>query len=365
MADDLTLTVGGRALSGWEEISVTLSCEAMPNSFAVRASQQPSGAPNPLVPAGSIVNEGDVCTVSLGADKVITGYVDGVVASYDANGHGVQISGRGKCQDLLEWAGFQIANTNALDVAQKLAKPYGITVKIVGDPGPQITQINLTLGETPHEVLEMVTRHAGFLYYEDSDGNLVLARAGSAKAGSGFAEGSNVQAAQWSRSANSLYSDYKASAQNVFPSDIFKDDSGIFLGRAKDPNVKRNRKLYIVDSAIGTDIQAYLQNRALWECARRSGRSRAVRVTVDSWRDGKGKLWAPNTLAQVSLPSAGLAPTELVIAEVTFRKAMGSGTTAEVALMPAAAFNPQPIVLNPGLPELAAEPAFKGTGAAP
>lgn len=366
MADQLTLTVGGRALAGWEDIAVTLSCEALPNSFTVRASQKPDAGPNPLAPAANLVNEGDACTVALGSDTVITGYVDAVSPGYDAGGHTVQIAGRGKCQDLVdcsaEWKGFQISGTNALDVAQKLAKPYGLTVTMVGDAGPQVPQFNFGLGETPQEVLELVCRHAGFLYYEDNKGNLVLSRTGSAKAASGFSEGVNVQAANYTRSANNRYSDYKASAYSVFPSDIFKDDSGIFLGRSKDPNVKRNRKLYIVDSAIGTDIQKYLQQRADWEAARRFGRSRAVRVTVDSWRDSKGKLWAPNTLAQVALPRLGLAPTELLIAEVTFRAAMGTGTTAEVTLMPPAAFQPQPVVLQPALVDLAAEPAFKGGG---
>jgi alanyl-tRNA synthetase len=39
--------------------------------------------------------------------------------------------------------------------------------------------------------------------------------------------------------------------------------------------------------------------RAKWEAAVRLGRSWSADITVQGWRDGAGKLWQPNTLAQV------------------------------------------------------------------
>jgi prophage tail gpP-like protein len=92
--------------------------------------------------------------------------------------------------------------------------------------------------------------------------------------------------------------------------------------------------------------------RALWECARRAGRGRVVSLTCDSWRDAGGKLWEPNTLANVALPTLKISEQMMLIAEVTYRIDGDRGTTAELTLAPPAAYAPQPIILFPQLQEL-------------
>lgn len=99
----------------------------------------------------------------------------------------------------------------------------------------------------------------------------------------------------------------------------------------------------------GNDVA---ENQALWECARRAGRSKRARVVVDSWRDSAGNLWQPNTLVPVQLPSLKLKDT-LCVGEVTFSRSNDRGTTAELILMPAAAFQPKPILLQPMFGEFA------------
>ena len=81
---------------------------------------------------GVVVKPGDPCTVKIGDDLVITGYIDRYHPSITPTGHTVTITGRGKCQDLVdcaaEWPNCQIIAASAFEIAPKLAAPYGITV---------------------------------------------------------------------------------------------------------------------------------------------------------------------------------------------------------------------------------------------
>lgn len=356
MSDQLTLKVGGNKLSGWTEVAVTRGIEQAPNSFAISATEN-----SPVTSDARSVVEGQPCTVSLGSDLVLTGYVDDVAPGFGPGMHAVQISGRGKCADLVdcsaEWPNCQISGASALDIAQKLAKPYGITVKNLGPDGPTVPQFNISIGETPADIIELVTRHAALLWYEGTDGNLVLAQAGTVKAGSGFVEGQNLQACAIRRSMAGRFSDYTCSLLSVDTSGLNLDQNLYFFS-ATDPNVPRHRKVFIVAEGVpgGRELA---QKRAQWEAARRAGRGKQVTVKTDSWRDGKGKLWEPNTLAPVTSPRLKIKESGLCIAQVTYRQALDGGQTADLVLMPKEAFQPEPIQLQPQVFGLA--PATPGT----
>lgn len=346
--NDLTLTVDGKAFTGWTGVSVTLSIEQMPNTFVIEATEK-----SPVVKDAVRIKEGSPCTVSLGGDKVVTGYVDTVAPYFQPGAHGVRLMGRGKCQDLVDcaaqWKGFQISGSNALEIATKLAKPYGITARALTHVGPVVPQFNMNVTDTTADVLELVTRQAGLLYYEDPNGNLVLSEVAAEDAASGFVEGQNVQSASLVKSVAQRYSTYTCAYLSTDTSGLFEERDGLFFFESDDPYVGRHRPLVIVAEGVGNSIE-FAKTRALWEASRRAGRGRAINITVDSWRDAAGKLWTPNTLAPLSLPSL-LADqhdvTSWCISTVTFKQDLEGGTTADVMLMPYESFLPAPIVLQP------------------
>ncbi len=186
---------------------------------------------------------------------------------------------------------------------------------------------------------------------------LLLAKVGTKKAASGIAYGSNVQAWGFERSADGRFSDYVCA---LTPSDTAIDVIGpgdIFYHRETDPNVKRHRQLDFVLESVASDTMKgeFTISRAQWEASRRAGRATVVTATVDSWRDGAGQLWTPNTLVPVDLP--GVPTGDLVLGEVTFRRSNDSGTTADLVLMPATAFMPEPLVLQPVAADLVKPPS--------
>jgi prophage tail gpP-like protein len=345
--DELTLVVNGSRLSGWTEIAVTRGIEQMPSAFVVEAT-----GGSPTLRDALNVEDGAPCTVFLGPDKVITGYVDTVIRSFSPGDATVRLQGRGKCQDLVdcsaEWKGWQISGGNALAIAKKLCEPYGIQAAALCDPGPVIPKFNLNIGETPATILEKITRQAQLLYYEDAAGNLVLAQAGTGNAASGLFEGENVQQATALRSKADRFSEYTVSLMGLYADGVITP-AVAFPFTATDPNVKRHRKLYnIEDQVFGGAGLA--RETAIWSSARRAGRGERIIVTVDSWRDRAGKLWMPNTLVSVSLPRLQVRKESLCLSRVTYRLALGTGRTAELELLPKGAFQPQPIQLQPLIP---------------
>lgn len=341
-ADEVTIIVDDVELSGWEEVEITLRAEGFPNSFAVAMSIH--------APAEAALVSGNACTVLLGNDVVVTGYVDRLVNGGTATTHSIALAGRGKSQDLVdcsaEWPTHQIIQGDALTIARQVALPYGIAVELGegASAGEQVPQWNLNYGETGAEIIQRVARNAGLLAYEDARGRVLLADVGTTNAASGVVYGKNVQGWQVETSMDGRYSEIVCCLQSM---DVLMELAGDdFYHSEPDPNVPRHRQLDIVMETSASDPMAFTIKRARWEAARRAGRAHVVHATVDSWRDEAGTPWTPNTLVNVDVPGSQIG-TALVLGEVTFRRTNESGTTAELVLMPRQAFTPEPIVLQP------------------
>lgn len=348
MSDDVSLIVGGRKISGWTAVRVTRGIERVPSDFEIGLT-----ARSVVGRAGVVVQPGAKCKVLIDSDLVLTGYVDQYRPAISAGMHEIRICGRGRCSDLVdcsaEWPGSQISGSTVLGIAQRLARPYDIDV--IGVPGPSVPQFILMYGETAWEVIERVCRFAALLAVEQVDGNLLLTHLGIAEAATGFVEGVNVEAADAVFSMDQRYSEYWVYGMGA---NMFADvgSNPMILKKLEDSGVRRHRRKAIVaDSGPEGTQQEYGIKRAIWEMNRRNARSRSVRVTTDSWRDGKGDLWQPNTLVPISIPSMELPREQWVVAEVTFQRDM-NGTHATLVLMPADAFLPEPYFPLPIFPDV-------------
>lgn len=347
MADDLTLVVAGRRLSGWTSVRVTVGMERIPSDFELAMTERYPGVDQVVMPLNAQAD------VLLGSDRVVSGYVERYRPSFGPGQHSVMASGRGRCADLLdcaaEWPGGQISSSTALAIAQKLCEPYGITVRNAGASGPLIPQLVLNLGETAFELIERVCRFAALLVYEDSDGQLVLSSIGTERAASGFKEGVNVERASFEMSADQQYSEYQVVRMAM---DVLQDagDAGNLVATVTNPNINRHRRRVIV--AEGGDAGAEVaQQRAAWECNRRFGRSAVLRLTTDSWRDSAGQLYRPNTLVDFDLPTLKVKRSSWLISEVTYRRDE-RGTACDLVIMHPSAFLPQPVLLQPAAADI-------------
>ena len=358
MFDDLTLFVGGRALSGWTDIRVTRGIERLPSDFEIGMTEL-----YPHEASVYTVQPGDECVVKIGNDTVISGYVDRFIPTISGAQHAIRITGRSKCADLVdcaaEWPGGQISGSSVLEIAQILVRPYshdfgGIQVIAPGDEGVRVPQFNLNLGSTPFEIIEQLCRYSGLLAYDDPDGNLILSQVSEAMAGSGFTEGQNVESATITYASDQCFSEYVAFIQSMDRA-LDLGDSGNLIATEYDPNVRRHRRRVIIAEAGDSNFDV-AKKRAKWEAVRRFGRSRQLRLTTDSWRDRNGVLWMPNTLVPLSLPTLKIDQAMWTISEVSYVRNEHDGTVAQLVIMPPEAFIPQPVVFQPAPADVPANP---------
>lgn len=356
----VTIIIGGQRFTGWQSVRISRSCEKMPPDFDIIATER-----NPDTGAIALLPPASPCEIRIGADLVITGYVDRYLPSFNPRNHQVQIQGRGKTEDLVDCSvtpdminGMQIVTSSLRDLAQRIVAKFGMPTPItVSGPETSVTApnsgaplvFNATLQETPYEILERVARYAGVLLYEGTDGNLIIAEVGASTMASGFAQGVNVQAATAAFTMDERYSEYwpVQMSTNMFGQEGI---GGVSFAKAFDRGVPRFRPLIIVSEQFQFGA-SWAEKRAQWESARRAGRSNMLRVTCDSWRDSAGTLWSPNAFAPIDIAALNLGdmPDPWIIGGVDFIRDADRGTVADLVLMPKEAFLPRPEILIPWL----------------
>lgn len=349
-ADVLSLNIGNYDWIGWQRIAVTRSMDTVPASFDLQVTEH-----YPTT-ADLVAKPGDPCQIKIGGDLVLTGYVDRYSAIVNAHDHTVRIIGRSKSEDLVDCSAIPpggsgnptlVSSGTALSIIQQLAQPYNVTVNSIAGPGRQINAFQINLGETVWEIVDRLTRISRLVAYDMPDGSIVLAQAGTEKMASGFSQGVNIEQAAVNYSMDERFSEYEGHFLSTM---AFGSDAGVNSPAIeqifRDTDVPRFRKRYIISeqTEMGQPIAA---ERAEWEMNRRKGRSFAVTITADAWRDTAGALWAPNHQAPIDLPALKVDPgKQWTIGQVTYLRDE-NGQHAILVLMPPEAFMPEPFGYMP------------------
>jgi prophage tail gpP-like protein len=365
--NDLTIISNGVKLGGWKSIRVTRGIERMPSDFDIALTERYPGHASQIS-----IRPGDACRIMIGNDLILVGYIDRLMPSFSPTSHEVRIQGRGMCEDLVDCSitpdqldGMSMTTSSLLELATALSAVYGIKVSSsTGDnvpvsyPGGLPVVFNAVLTETPFEIIERVARFAHVLVYDGTDGNLILANVGAGKMASGFSQGVNVQRAGVAFTMDERFSIYPPTmmSTNFYGHEgiggmVFQPAYDRGVSQRTRPDGKPRFRQRIIVSEQWDFNTPLAQERAQWEAARRWGRSQAVRLTCDSWRDSAGALWTPNFYATIDLPALKLQQLgkPWVVTEVSFNRDAESGTTAELTLMPSEAFTTEPTILLPFL----------------
>lgn len=346
-SDILTITTGGMILSGWTETRVTRSVERFPSDFQISLTERFPGSFGE-----ASVAPGSTCSVSLGGDKVLTGYIDVYSPSYSGNFHQVVIQGRSKGEDLVDSSyipdsvdGWQLNDKTLKPIFQRLLKPFpDIQLQMQEDKSIASYPVQIQLGQTVFELMQEYARIGQVIVYDDADGNLVVGNVGTGR-GSPIVEGQNIEAA----TARIDYSQRFAKIEAVGSMQTLEGGLNQLRGEATDDQIRKSRtKLLVMDTVTGPD-QQWAQQQVDWEMNRRKGRSLQVQVVVTGWRDANGQLWTPNSIVSIEAPNLKVQ-SELVIVECSWIRGE-QGTQTEMLLMPKEALQPEPFHPPAGLAE--------------
>ncbi|MEZ8134789.1 phage baseplate assembly protein [Vibrio splendidus] len=340
---DVVLKAGGNVYGGWTKISVTRSIESMSGSFDLELTWKWQGSEDKYKAFMDPIKQGQPCVVEIGGERVITGYVDDWVPSYDATQVVISVSGRDKTADLvdcsIDYPSGQFNNQTLTQIANVICKPFGIKVIVNTDVGAAFPRIQIEQGETPHELLARLARQRGVLLTSDTYGNLVITRSSKERAGVSLILGENVKAARGRFSWRNRYSSFTVKADGA--SFGRWDDAplsavGGIKAEVKDEEISRYRPMIIINEEITTAEGA--AKRGQWERQRSLAKSNGAEYTVTGWRIPQtGKLWNFNTLVPVLDEILGI-DEEMMISSIMFSED-DSGRLAVVSVVKSDAFD--------------------------
>jgi prophage tail gpP-like protein len=341
--NDVTLRVNGTNFAGWLDVEIGAGIERQARDFKLNITRKWPGATD--IPRR--VAAGDICEVYIGADKVLTGYVDATPISYDAQTISVGVNGRSKTADIIDcsanYKNGQWRNVKIERIAKDLAGVYGIQVLTQVSTGSNITDHQIDTGETAFESIGRLLALRQLLSTDDAEGNLVLINAGSGgRAGTALEYGKNILSADTSLDYKDVFASYTAKGQRSGNDYENAETITSISASAADSSVKRPRNLIIQMSGQINTLDC--QQRVKYERLYRAAKALETTYTVQGWRQGDGSLWVPNQTVKIIDPVIGF-DTEMLIVEVTYSLNSG-GTTCSLKVAPKEGFIPSPEVTS-------------------
>lgn len=320
MEEIVTLVVGGKRLSGFQEVNVTRSMEQAAITFGLRAT-------NPAW-------HEDAWALRLGAEVELysndtllcRGYIDNYEADHGEGAtHDVRVSGRSKSADAIDCPPAKhktgrVEGKTLEEVAQEFDE-FGIGYK-ADVPLKAIPKVQRYPTDSVHDTLEREAREQGLMLMGQPDGSVLITRAGTKRHAGALVEGHPpIKKFGVKFSAEGKFSEVAAKAQRALGTtgkDLRQEV------KEYDPEVGRYRPLIVFLEGDGTEQD--LKTRAQWERLRRQGSGTSIPITTSTWRDEGGEIWEPGRLMAIQLPSERV-DQDMTLSGVTFTQ-NHQGTTA-------------------------------------
>lgn len=346
MNDSLELLVNGRRYQGWTDVTVDRGLDFAAAAFSLSVSEN-YPAPNQSLP----IRPGDACTILIGGQPIINGYVDEPGPSYSETSHSVSVSGRSKTADLIDASAInepgQWREQKISQIVRDLCDPFGIEIVVAGPEGDPIEFAEIEQGESVFEIIERLCRMRGLTATDTPDGALALTRATEIQAAGALIKiagdtKSNIKSGSARASQAQRYSTYIVKGQMKGSDTEFGRVNSQSIGLATDPAITRYKPLLIL--ADGQMTAQQCQERAGWEAARRAGQAMSYECVVQGWRQGPDlPLWTVNQLVPVRDDFANINQ-KLLLTDVSYQLSSQGGRITSLKLQPPEAFLPEPTV---------------------
>lgn len=334
--DPVVLQIGSERHEGWQEVRIRLSLEQIADSFELVLTERwrESGERRPVVP-------GEACTVAVGDELVLTGYLDEVLPDYDAESHTIVARGRSKAADLVDCSDTdtRFDGRTLVQIARALAEPYGIEVVDEVGATRAFRAYALEDGQPIAEALERAAQIRGARMVSDAEGRLVITHAVRREVTPALELGANIRRGSGQFSDRDRFHTYLVEGQTPGTDEWSGEQAATPRGRATDPRVRKPRTTLLVcdTPADGADCR----DRAELEARMRWARGRGVTYTVGTWRSDAG-VWRPGDLVHVRDEYLGLDEA-LLISDVQLVEGNDEGRFAELRVAPPEAFEPVPV----------------------
>jgi prophage tail gpP-like protein len=284
------------------------------------------------------IKPNDPCKILINGEIVITGYVDKISPSFDAQSHEIQVSGRDKAGDLVDSSVVggtgQFKNKTIEEIIRKICEPFEIPVKSNVGTTKSLETFSVDQGATAYETIHKLAKKGGFLVISDGRGGIVLTRTGTEKMTVPLTQGANILAANCDYDGAQMHSQYivKGQKQGKGTESVKK----IAHNKAVVTNEYANRYRPLLIIEDGQADEKSVKDRVKWEATVRAAKAKQSNITVQGWQSGGG-LWGINKLVQIDSSYLGVTE-EWVISSVNFTLDE-SGELAKITVTPPEAYS--------------------------
>lgn len=278
---------------------------------------------------------GDMCQIILGGRLAISGIILQRQTAYDANMHGVQLSGVGE-----QWAAvtssIEIKNSNfdkmtLQQAADKALSPFGIKALPIGTlPSEPFDALQSQPGELVFDFIDRIARMRGVTIGSDENGNVLLIGDHTYPVVQQLTEGHNILKMQCIISNEQLSSEYSVTGQRKVEDGSGPRKSAEMQAKAKGSLPLKKVTEVVAEQPVKTEAE--LEKRAYYESINHEGTLITANVTVQGWLRGNGDLWRTGDDVIVYSPMAMLNMV-LKIQTATFAQDNKAGTTTTLELV--------------------------------
>lgn len=246
----------------------------------------------------------------------------------------------GDCTPPISALPLSFKKQNLHEIAETLAKPFGIKVKAEADPGAVFDKVKISPDKEIMKTLSELAKTRAQVISNTSDGRLLFWQA--------VDKGRTVALLEQGQSP-------LKSVKPVFNyTNYYSELTGIQPVRVR----AKNTVNYTVENSLLSDVvrphvfkvpnskNADLQSSVEFKAGRMFADMVLFSAEVATWRDSAGELWEPNTLVRVIAPSAMIYDFyDFVIKGVTLVKQADSETAILELMLPGSFTNKIPKVL--------------------
>jgi prophage tail gpP-like protein len=338
MMANILLEVNGTSYEGFTSVSATRSIETMSGSFDFNTTiNNVSSFP---------IRVGDSCRVIVEGVPVVTGFVEVVNISYNANSHSITIQGRDRTADVIDSSlqdEIHFDGTVSLKrIIERVVSNLGITNIKVNDKSGGISNFedrqSGEIGMAAFQFIEQYARKRQVLLTTDGAGNIDIIR------GAGVGINSRLVNVVGRNDSNILSSNMSYNYSDRFYKYVFESQGSFSFfntGGETDANTMVNRSEFARDSKIRKTRSLTLnaessldgqtdKQRAQWECNIRRARSQTYSARMQGFvAPSDNIIWAPNQLVNIQDEFADVN-AEMLIKSVTYSQSIGEGSTSSL-----------------------------------
>lgn len=340
----INIEVDGVQYTNFESASCQLRLDALSSAFQFSA-VNPDGQALPF-------KGGEACSIYVDGEKVLTGHIERLRASYSADEHRVMISGRDKTADLLDSTIDTINDLRGDEltlkfIIEKIIEHLGLDISVIDevepDPFSQVEDITAAEpGDGAFEVIERYARKRQVLLTSNADGNIVIAsNSGTVAEGSVQmifgAEDNNVLTSNFEYDTTGRFNKYRSSSGLNPVALVSAGDSDLASlvnqgGGVSDDEIRAGRQMIFVSESPFSSNDC--GKRATWEANVRKYRGLSYSATVHGYRVGSdsGDLWQLNRLYQIVDESIGKVE-QMLCNSITFSLSIDDGSMTSLGFV--------------------------------